>query len=948
MRIGIATLMVSAALIVCGASPSTAQVSTGRIDAVVGDSTGAVLPGVAVDINGPQHQSAVSDAMGEVHFLNLAPGTYTVGAKLSGFSDYINKNVQVGTGASVPLRISLSIAGVATQVTVTAESPVVDTKKTTTSTNVTIEELQNIPSSRDPWVVLQTVPGVIVDRVNVGGAESGQQSAYQAKGAGGGENTWNMDGVAITDMAALGSTPTYYDFDMFQEMQVTTGGADVKSATPGVQLNMVLKSGTNTPHGSTRIYFENEDLQSNNMPADLAAAIGGKTGKGNRMHEYKDYGFELGGPIFKSRLWGWGAVGKTHVDLITLTGGHDKTDLQDTSFKGTGQITNGLRGNFTYFRGNKEKFGRGASAQRPPETTYDQSGPTSLYKGEGNFVLANNVFLSGQVSHVSGGFQLAPEGGIDKQQWTDDSGVQHGTADFYKTDRPQDSFSVDGNTFRGRHELKFGFGWRKAGVDSTDTYPGNGVLTVHNQYPDMIAYIRRNWASVETGRYVNAYGGDTWTMDRLTLNLGVRWDWQTSSLEAASVPASTVLPSLLPAVTATPVKNAIKWNLVTPRLGATYALTEDRKTILRGSYAVFASQLGNSLASQISTIQYSGIYYYATDLNGNKIADPNEIEITPEPIGYYGFDPTDPTRLSTVNQIGKHGTPRTQEVLAGIDHELMANFGISGTFTYRYMNHFNWYPLIGVTRADYTQTGTLTGNVDPIGQFSVPYYALNRNAVPPGGGTSYEERKGYHQRYLGFELSATKRMANRWMARFGFSTNDHREYFDDPNTSLTDPTHTRDDPRIDGGNVITRTSGSGKSNIFLVLPKYQVVANGLFQGPWGVNLGANWVYRQGYAMPYFRSNVNTGDPLGLKRVLVVSDVTDFRLGAVSSFDARVEKAIRIQRANILLDLDVFNVFNKATVLGQQYDLRLTGPTGFNKVLEIMNPRILRVGARFNF
>ena len=79
-----------------------------------------------------------------------------------------------------------------------------------------------------------------------------------------------MDGIAITDMAALGSTPTYYDFDMFQEMQVTTGGADVTSATPGVQLNMVLKSGSNTPHGSTRIYFENEDLQSNNMPAELA------------------------------------------------------------------------------------------------------------------------------------------------------------------------------------------------------------------------------------------------------------------------------------------------------------------------------------------------------------------------------------------------------------------------------------------------------------------------------------------------------------------------------------------------------------------------------------------------------------------------------------------------------------------------------------------------------
>src|SRR4051812_4721416 len=347
MRFRIARMMVlSVAALALLAAPSVAQVSSGRIDATVADSTGAVLPGVTVDISGPQKQSAVTDSLGEAHFLNLAPGVYAVNAKLSGFSDYLNKNVNVATGASVPLKIALSVAGVSTQVQVTSEAPVVDTKKMTTSTNVSVEELQNIPSSRDPWVVLQSVPGVIVDRVNVGGAESGQQSNYQAKGASGADNTWNIDGVAVTDMAATGSTPTYYDFDMFQEMQVTTGGADVTSATPGVQLNMVLKSGSNTPHGSTRIYFENESLQANNMPADLAASIGGTTGKGNRMHQYYDTGFEVGGPIVNDRLWAWGALGKTHVDLITLLEdpvthlpAHDRTELQDTGFKATGQVS---------------------------------------------------------------------------------------------------------------------------------------------------------------------------------------------------------------------------------------------------------------------------------------------------------------------------------------------------------------------------------------------------------------------------------------------------------------------------------------------------------------------------------------------------------------------------------------------------------------------------------
>jgi hypothetical protein len=167
------------------ATPSTAQVYTGRIDITVTDSTGAILPGATVEITGPQNATAVSDAKGEAHFLNLAPGTYAVSAKLQGFGEYNNRNVPVLGSGGVPLKISLAVGGVTQTVDVSAESPVIDPKRTATTTNITQEELQQIPSSRDPWVVLQTVPGVIVDRVNVGGAESGQQSSYQAKGAAG-------------------------------------------------------------------------------------------------------------------------------------------------------------------------------------------------------------------------------------------------------------------------------------------------------------------------------------------------------------------------------------------------------------------------------------------------------------------------------------------------------------------------------------------------------------------------------------------------------------------------------------------------------------------------------------------------------------------------------------------------------------------------------------------
>ena len=183
-------------------------------------------------------------------------------------------------------------------------------------------------------MVLQTVPGVVVDRVNVGGSESGQQSNYIAKGATTGDNTWYMDGIPITDMSALGSSPSYYDFDMFQEMQVTTGGADAQQATPGVQMNFVLKSGTQHAARLRRApTTRTRTCRATTCPTDLVESLGGESGKGNRMNKYADYGGELGGPVVHDRMWGWGSFGRTDVNIQTLAGVPDKTKLTDVAAK---------------------------------------------------------------------------------------------------------------------------------------------------------------------------------------------------------------------------------------------------------------------------------------------------------------------------------------------------------------------------------------------------------------------------------------------------------------------------------------------------------------------------------------------------------------------------------------------------------------------------------------
>jgi len=246
----IATLVIGTML--AAPRPAAAQVYTGRIDISVSDSTARCCRASRYRSPDPRVTKR-SPTRRERRLPQSRPRDLSVKASLAGFGDYLNQTVPVATGSIVPLRATLAVAGVAEQVTVQAETPAIDPKRVAISTNVTLDELEKVPSSRDPWVVLQTVPGIVVDRVNVGGSESGQQSNYAAQGADFGDNTWYLDGVPITDMNALGSSPTYYDFDMFQEIQVTTGGADPLAATAGVQLYFVLRSGTNDLHGANLV-----------------------------------------------------------------------------------------------------------------------------------------------------------------------------------------------------------------------------------------------------------------------------------------------------------------------------------------------------------------------------------------------------------------------------------------------------------------------------------------------------------------------------------------------------------------------------------------------------------------------------------------------------------------------------------------------------------------------
>ena len=838
-------------------------------------------------------------------------------------------------------------------------APVIDPRKQTTETHVTLDELQNIPSARDPWVVLQTIPSILVDRVNVGGAESGQQSNFMAKGATEFDNTWTLDGVPITDMASLNSS-SYFDFDMFEEMQVSTGGADILSQTPGVQLNLILKSGTNVLHGSARSYFTNESLQQTNLTPALAAAIGGPKEKGNRLDQYSDVGFEVGGPLIEDKWWAWGSFGKTDVRVRTLDDALDRTELTTSSVKTQVQVIDTLRSSFTFFRNDKVKQGRDASPTRPDETTWDQSGPNTLYKGEANWIVGKGFFVTGRGSYRDFGFQLKPRGGLNADVYLDDARVWHNSFISVDTNRPQWTALADANLFRGRHEVKFGVSWRRAQVDQLVQWPGSKQFSIHIGYPVMVVGFTGDQVTSNEGQYMSAYVADTVSLDRVTLNYGVRFDRSTSSLRESTRPGSPIVPAVLPPLTSPARSNTHVYNTLAPRVSATYALDEERKTLVRGSYSMFASQLGAADSGFVAgPTAYAYVYYFAIDANNDNVTQQSEIDLVTGPIASYGFDLTNPTSTASVNIVSDDlSAPLTHEALVGVDRELLPEFGLSATLTWRRFNDLRWRPLIGVRSADFVEAGRVTGTLPDGGPVDVPYFEPGPAAVlPPGNGREDTDRQGYHQQYLGFEVDARKRMSDGWMGRVGVSVNNHREYFDDLSRSIEDPTPvaregltgTASSPLKNGGLVLTRSEGTGKEDFYFVLPRYQFIANGLVQGPWSINVGANLLIRQGLAQPFY-ARQGTLDPVApLKFVLVTQDVGDNRLPTVKSLDLRLSKELLFNGTTVTFDLDWFNVGNASTVLKRQFDITAAaGPTGPGQTLEIMSPSVLRVGLRVSF
>jgi hypothetical protein len=979
------------------ATTGWAQVQTGEIFGRVSDTSGAVLPGVTVTLSGPallQPQTAITGETGSYQFPRIPIGTYMVKFELPGFKTLVREGIRVEIGFNAQVNGELEVSQVQETITVTGESPVVDTKSVTEQTSFDLEKLQSVPSARDPWVMLERTPGITMDRVNVGGTQSGQQSGYVARGSGSRENKWSIDGVDITDMSATGASPMYYDFDMLEEMQVTTGGADASQQTGGVGINFVTRSGTDRFRGSGRFYWTDDEFQADNLTDEVKR---GGVGGGAPIQNIKDYGFELGGPIAKGKLWYWGSYGKQDIKAgipgfflpdagcqamkaqlasdplapiatkdVRACLGTDGTELNNYNWKIQWAPFQGNKFAFQNTWAEKFKNARDASDTRPIETTFRQravasefgtfgwiTGPTPLWKASDQHIISDRWLVDLLWSHVGNNFVLDfhEDGLADVQRRLEVStGIW---ADSFQRSgpfiRPTHSFEVTTNYFLpgalgGDHALKAGFRWRSAKEHSESHVGGNTTRRFISGAAREAELHRDSIVDYYLSTY-GAYLQDTYTLNRFTFNLGIRWDRQANDALASSVPAHPFLADWLPAISFGGADSPIVWDDVSPRLGVIYDLAGTGKTVAKANFSIYYGQRSPSQAvGPLNPVTAASIRFPWTD-TGDGFVQPNELTLgRASVLAFSGnYNPDNPGALTTTGTVDPNlKNNRTREFIVGIDHELVPNVGIGANYIWRKYDRFAWDDTLNFGSEHYVaRTFTPLASACPAAQDArcptVTYYEPTIAIPAPYLYTNQPDR---HRDYNGFELTLNKRLSNRWMAFGSFAYNDGRDFWDS-SAAYEDPTLI---PFLHDAQFAPESGGSGIDNVF-INAKWLVKLQGMYTLPlWNINVAGAYQGRQGYPFPQAIRTPSRANRAGTIDVYL-DPLGDVRHPNLHYADFKVEKAFTFGTTRIVPSLDIFNVGNVNTVLARR---RLQAASNANRISGIVAPRVIRFGVRLSW
>jgi hypothetical protein len=758
-------------LLLCGlvllSTHAYAQRTTGDMLGVVKDSSGAVLPGVTISVSGPnipRAQTTVTSENGSYRIPNLPPGIYSLTFELPGFRTVVLQGLQVNLGATVEQNIGLEIARVAETVTVTGESPVVDTTSSEVGARFDKDWVANTPSRRFGFYdLVAQAPGT----VKGGDGSSASERRTQSFGSSFDENAFQLDGVNVTDnyFSEGFSEPNP---DAIDEVEVLSLGAPAEYGNlMGAVYNIVTKQGTNKFHGDASYFFQSDGLSSQNTQdvkfsngkfADACADNPANRCPWTRGDYYEATG-QLGGPIMKDRLWFFGSFGH-QKDQYTRVGVNSKlqgsgvdTKKDRVLVKGTWQMSPSQRLVANFHR-DKSPSDTGYSFNETPSTawTRTQTAPTPgvAYTA----TLSNRTLLDVRYSGFYGGVTGYPsiEGApLSEARIYDGTNgtISGGNYYWYFYDASRTTatakLSHHADRFLGaEQDFKFGVQYNQAGVSGVYGY--NDWIYTYLSGGKLYGYgnVRQTFSYQATARNFGGFVDDSVRLGRLTLNLGVRVDHSNAFAPPQDELASCDRENCTATGKTFPRANFFTWDSVSPRFGINFKLTADGKTIVKSHWGRYHPQI---TTGEFANIVGPNVKPY---MQGTYNPQTGKIEDL--------FLLSSSENLSVSSE---YHPPRTDQFIVGFERELNSKMALQVNYVNKRGRDFgSWRDFVG--------TYVPATVVDNTGQDPTGHTITISKLTSAPGSRKYElaNSEDLFTNIHAFSANLTKRMT-RWYANAG-------------------------------------------------------------------------------------------------------------------------------------------------------------------------------------
>ena len=931
-------------LCVLAATTAHAQVVNGSITGTVSDTSGAVLPGVNVTLTGARliggGESQVTDSTGGYRFDRLSPGSYTVKFELPGFKGILRDGILVNAAFVATVNVKLEVGNMAESITVTGESPTVDTKSNVQQTVMNQEILEGVPTGRDPWSLAKLIPGVQVATYDVGGTQSMQQSSMSAHGSNTNDVSYNIDGATVNwPGGGGGATMLYYDQGMFEEVNYMTSAIPAEVMAGGVSINMVTKDGGNVWKGQVRYNFANNDLQATNHEAAAAEALKvGNTFLGNPTQKTYDLNVSGGGKLVEDRLWVNGTIRKWVVNKLVNARNPDGSqalddnDLVNYSGKLVASVTPNNKLSASYLWNNKI---RGHRRDTPPNTVPDiaalkQTNPASTtqakYTGIKNRLVFESSFsvMDGQTNYLyQEGTPANAIRRVDNSLSTADfaaSREEHQPNSRYQFDN---IFTYAANGFGGSHMLKGGVQWGRLYYESQQTVLGDHYVEYASNVPTQI----REWNTPTNPKNIAKVAGffvqDAWSTGRLTLNLGMRYDNYNGILPDQSNPGGTFI-----AARSIQEKTAIKQHIAVWRTGASYDLLGNGRTALKASYSRYGLQVGIDRVTNVNELSAGNRTCPWTDPNRDGVFQLSEVN----PAGCSAFS----GGVSTFYAADGVDWPYSDEVTAGVETQVAAGMRVGAMFYYRtnraqFGQRNTLVPTSGYTPFTFTVPNGPGGTVASPKPMSVTAYNLAASLV--SAQNNIRDNDSYlDTNYKGVEFTASKRFTKGWQMVGGLTFGKNEGGVAN-GTDLNDPNVTIHPKGIIGNDsqVGFRLSGS------YLLPKEISIA-----GAFIANSG--YPYQSTFQITRAAAALQGVTLTRATQTITLSDRGDERFPSVKTADVRISRAFRFGTRKITPEINFFNIGNAAPIVALNVPVAAT----YLAPSEILAPRIIRIGFSVDF